>query len=219
MSTPKNILFLTFLSILTGLGVSCRPDKPVDREAVKKEMESRELKRLTDAEIMAKGEEVAKAALAVTQQTFQKELMKAIQSEGVPGAITYCNTNAMDIVRKLEDSLNISIKRVTDKPRNPADSLTGIEKEIWEAYAYAPANAASQIQELNPTELIFTKPILISSGVCLNCHGKIGEELTEKNHQLISGLYPSDSATGYKLGDLRGMWRLVIPKKTVVDQL
>ncbi len=219
MRTLKNILFLIILIVTCGYWLGCKPDKPVDREAIKKEMEGREIKRLTDAEIMAKGEEIAKQSLNITQQTFQQALTTAVEEQGVAGAITYCNTNAMEMVKKLEDSLGISIKRVTNKPRNPADSLSGIEKEIWEAYEYAPASASGQIQELSSTELIYTKPILISAGLCLNCHGRVGEELATENHQLITELYPADQATGYQLGDLRGMWRLVVPKKTVVKEL
>ncbi|HCX21141.1 MAG: hypothetical protein CMB80_07560 [Flammeovirgaceae bacterium] len=217
--TPKNILFPGLLMILCLSILSCRPDKPVDREAVKKEMAAREFKRITDGEIMSRGEEIAKSALKVSAQTFQSSLMNAIQNEGVPGAIQYCNTNAMEIVKKLEDSLQISIKRVTNKTRNPADSLTGIEKEIWEAYSYDPSQATAQLQEFSDTELIFTQPIMIGSGVCLNCHGGVGAEITNENYQLIKSLYPNDQATGYNLGDLRGMWRLIIPKKTVVDQI
>ena len=219
MRTLKNILFLVILITSSWWWIGCKPDKPVDREAIKKEMEGREIKRLTDAEIMAKGEEIAKQSLAVAQSTFQKALTSAVKEKGVASAISYCNTNAMEIVKKLEDSLGISIKRVTNKPRNPEDSLTGIEKEIWEAYEYAPASAAGQIQEINSTELIYTKPILISSGLCLNCHGSIGNEISSENHKLITQLYPVDQATGYKLGDLRGMWRLILPKKVVVNKL
>lgn len=216
---PKNIHFLTVITLLSTILIGCRPDKPVDRSAIKEEMASREIKRVSDAEIMSKGEELAKAALEITQQTFQQELMQAVKTEGVPGAINYCNLNAMEIVKKLEDSLEISIKRVTNKTRNPADSLTGVEKEIWEAYSYDPTKASAQIQEFSETELIFTKPILIGSGLCLNCHGQIGNEITTENYSLIHQLYPDDQATGYQLGDLRGMWRLIIPKKTVVKNL
>ncbi|WP_258100057.1 Tll0287-like domain-containing protein [Marinoscillum pacificum] len=216
---PKNILIPTLICAFFLCLIGCKPDKPVDREAVKKELEAREFKRVTEGEIMAKGEEIAKSALKVTAQTFQSALMTAIQEEGVPGAIEYCNTNAMEIVKKLEDSLNISIKRVTNKTRNPADSLTGIEKEIWEAYNYDPSQATAQLQEFSDTELIFTQPIMIGSGVCLNCHGGVGAELTNENYEFIKTLYPNDQATGYQLGDLRGMWRLIIPKKTVVNAL
>ena len=216
---PKNILIPTLICAFFLCLIGCKPDKPVDREAVKKELEAREFKRVTEGEIMAKGEEIAKSALKVTAQTFQSALMTAIQEEGVPGAIEYCNTNAMEIVKKLEDSLNISIKRVTNKTRNPADSLTGIEKEIWEAYNYNPSQATAQLQEFSDTELIFTQPIMIGSGVCLNCHGGVGAEVTNENYELIKTRYPNDQATGYQLGDVRGMWRLIIPKKTVVNAL
>ncbi|MEQ9306593.1 MAG: DUF3365 domain-containing protein [Marinoscillum sp.] len=219
MWTYKNILFSTAILISGFVLIGCKPEKPVDRNAVKQEMESRELKRVSQADLLAKGEEIGKNVLEVTQKTFQTALTTAVSEEGISGAITYCNTNAMDIIRKLEDSLNISIKRVTDQPRNPKDSLTGIEKEIWEAYAYSPQNASTQILELDDKALIMTSPIIISSGLCLNCHGAVGNQITDENHSLIKELYPDDQATGYKVGDLRGMWSVVIPKKEVVRKL
>ncbi|MEQ8470280.1 MAG: DUF3365 domain-containing protein [Marinoscillum sp.] len=216
--TLKNILF-TISLLLIGATFSCRPDKPVDREAVKQEMESRELKRVSEVDLMAKGDQIGRESLEVIESTFQTQLKTAVAKEGIAGAISFCNLNAMDIVKKLEDSLGISIKRVTDKPRNPADSLSGIEKEIWEAYAYSPQNGSAQIQELNKTALIYTKPIMINTGLCLSCHGEVDQEITKENHSLIQQLYPDDMAIGYKVGDLRGMWRLIIPKKVAVDQL
>lgn len=219
MSTHKNIVFYTVLVLLLGMLIHCKPDKPVDREAVRKEMASRELKRISEGELMAKGEEVGSQVLSTVEGLFRQRLTKAIETSSAKGAISYCNTEAMQVIEKLEDSLGISIRRVTDRPRNPADSLTGIEKEIWEAYNFSPQNATAQLQILNEHELIMTKPIVISDVQCLKCHGDVDIDIDSETYDLIRQQYPEDQATGYDLGALRGMWSLMIPKRTIVKEL
>jgi hypothetical protein len=42
----------------------------------------------------------------------------------------------------------------------------------------------------------------------LNCHGVIGKNIDSTVYKTIKDFYPNDAATGYKLGDLRGMWSI-----------
>lgn len=198
---------------------SCDTRKGVDRNAVRQEMEARELKRIPEGAIMAKGEEIGRTTLEKTQKIFQQELTNALTEKGVAGAIQYCNLNAYTLVKELEDSLDIKISRATDKPRNPSNSLSGVAKEIFDAYQYAPENATAQLQELDEKTLIYNKPIKISSGMCLSCHGQVGTDISRENYEYIKSLYPKDKATGYHVGALRGMWSIKIPKKAVVELL
>ena len=204
-----------FLLTISG----CGSGKRVDQESVAVERLSREIKKVTDAELMVAGETLGLKILNETQSTFQNALMTALQEQGVEGAITYCNLNAYELVRNYEDSLGIRISRVTDRPRNPADTLSAFEQEVFEAYQYAPELATAQLQELDEQTLILNKPIMITNGICLNCHGRVGTDINKAHHELIRSLYPDDQAVNYAIGDLRGMWSLKIPKKTVVDQL
>lgn len=215
----KNINFRIVVSSSLLMLAACQPNKPVDRSAIKEEMEARELRHVSDAELMARGEEIGKAITEAAQHALQEALKSALAEGGVPGAVQYCHLNALTLVRDLEDSLEVSIRRVTNRPRNPLDTLSSLEKQIWEAYEYSPENAEAQIQVLDKETLLFTKPIRITNGLCLNCHGAAGETLTPENHSLINQLYPEDQATGYRIGDLRGIWRVILPKKTVVKHL
>lgn len=219
MDSFKNTFRLSISLIFTFLVmIGCSPRKPVDRSGYSKEKEVRELKRLTSAELMVKGEELGKMILAAAADTLQSSLKRAIVENGVDGAIQFCNVHATGLVSDLEDSLGVSIMRVTNNPRNPKDSLTNIDRDIWEAYAYASSNEA-QLQELDDQTLILTKPIMISTGLCLNCHGEPGNTITSENYDLIKSKYPNDQAINYQVGDLRGMWRIIIPKKSVVSRL
>lgn len=218
MWPSKNIVFQLFVGSSLTL-FSCQPGKPVDRSAIKEEMEARELRHITDAEIAAKGEELGKAIVDASQNALMNALKEAIVEQGIDGAIKYCNLNALNLVKGLEDSLGVSISRVTDRPRNPNDTLSSSDQLIWEAYEYTPENAEAQIQALDEDHLILTKPIKIGTGLCLNCHGVVGETLTTENNTLIKQLYPDDQATGYLGGDLRGMWKVILPKKSIVKHM
>ena len=54
----------------------------------------------------------------------------------------------------------------------------------------------------------FFAPIL-DKGLCLTCHGIVGETLLPENDEKIKTLYPEDKAVGYSEGDLRGVWSIM----------
>lgn len=217
MLTFRNILL--FSSLFMIFSSSCDTSKRPNSEGIKEEMAAREVKKVTDVEIMIKGEQMGMILLDSVEKVFKKELLTAMQRNGVAGAIQYCNLNAYDLVSNFEDSLEVEVRRVSDKPRNPIDTLRLYEQEIFEAYAYDTDAATSQIQQLDDRNLILTRPIKITNAVCLNCHGAVGQQITKENYDLIKSLYPDDQATGYNLGELRGMWSLKIPVSTIVNQL
>jgi hypothetical protein len=58
---------------------------------------------------------------------------------------------------------------------------------------------------------VFYAPIVIPMDTCLQCHGEPGRDITEANLALIRSLYPDDAATGFRLGQLRGLWKVTFP--------
>ncbi len=212
---------LLFRPLVVMVLLGCTPEKGQDTSSVKNEMKNRELVRVYEGELMAKGNELGQEIVKVSQTTLQNALLQAIEEKGLVGAVEYCNANAYDIVSDLEDSLNVKIKRVSQKPRNPLDKPDSAEQAILEAYAYdfSPQNAVNQLLELNENTLIFTQPIAIGNPLCLHCHGKPGEQVTDEVLSVLQSKYPEDKALGYTLGELRGMWSVKIPKKTVVREI
>jgi hypothetical protein len=45
---------------------------------------------------------------------------------------------------------------------------------------------------------------IATEGLCLNCHGK-KESLSQGVRSVLSERYPGDTATGYEMGELRGV--------------
>ena len=50
---------------------------------------------------------------------------------------------------------------------------------------------------------------LLMDNVCLKCHGEPGKTMDQEVADAIKEIYPNDKATGYKLGEVRGMWHIV----------
>ena len=158
------------------------------------------------ASYLEKGKAIAQASF----KALSSQLMKAMQTQGLEGAVTYCNVKALPITDSLSEAYQATISRTTLQPRNPANSPDEAEKALLEAYHATMASGgrpAPQVTTLEDGQVLFTAPIMLK-GQCLQCHGTVGQELPEQHYTLIQQLYPEDQATGYSKGDLRGMWSI-----------
>lgn len=218
----KNSFFLLSLVFLLTYVISCTSDKRIDKEAVKKEIKSREIKKATEAEIVSKVHEIGNTIALNSKKALGKKLKGALQNGGVENAISFCNLNAMPLVDSLSKIYGAEIKRVTLKARNPNDLPNDTEKKLLEAYAYQWKDSIplqANVQAMDDGKYLFTKPILIDNELCLKCHGSLDNGLTKETDDFLKKKYPIDKATGYQLGDLRGMWSITIAKKKVVQSL
>lgn len=215
----KTIIFFTINIAM----FACSP-KPIENQAeIKKEIENREIKRVTKAEILKEATETGDLISQTAQKSLAEVLIEKIQTGGgVLEAIEHCNVMAIPLVDSVSNVFNTNIRRVSSKIRNPQSEPDDIESEILDAYEYAAENnlaLTSNVQEINDQVILYTKPILMSNLVCLNCHGNVGPDIEPENHDAIKSLYPSDSAIGYKIGDLRGMWSIRLLKKNLIQNM
>ncbi len=202
--------------------IACDPKPVGNQQAIKEEIENREIKRVTKADILREASEKGDLISSAAQTNLAKILLEKIQNEGVIEAVEHCNVVAIPLVDSLSEVYGANIRRVSSKVRNARDKPDAIEAEILEAYHYAVENnfpAESNVQEINDKVVLYTKPILLSNHVCLNCHGNIGSDILRENHESITSLYPEDSATGYKIGDLTGMWSIRLLKKNLIQNM
>lgn len=152
-------------------------------------------------------------AMAV-KAVLGKNLMQAIKQKGTSGALLFCNKQAYPLTDSMANKLNVFIKRVSDKNRNPKNAANEAELAyIQQAKASLAAGEMPKghVQEIEGGYLGYY-PIL-SDGRCLQCHGKRGEEIKAATQQALAELYPADKATGYSAGELRGIWVVEMPKK------
>jgi hypothetical protein len=164
----------------------------------------------SEKEYMEKGQQITAAVFSV----LSSELQNAMQNGGVENALQYCNLNALNIVDSLSKVHQAKIRRASDKYRNPADQPTENESVMIAAYQYEIKEGKEILPKVikgNNEQYHFYAPIYVND-LCLKCHGKIGEELTQENADLIRKYYPNDMATGYTKGDFRGVWSIDFEK-------
>lgn len=149
---------------------------------------------------------------ALSLKTLSGEVMQAMSEGGVQHAVGYCNVHASPLIDSLSVKHQAKISRVSERYRNPENKPDERDLAVINAYREQLA-AGHELQshlEVTSDEIIFYSPILILNPVCLNCHGEAGSTALQENMDFIKAKYPEDLATGYKLGDLRGVWRIVL---------
>lgn len=204
------------LIILIGL-MSCDPDQSVDSPELREEVENRKIKQIHEPEILARALIIGRDIALKSEQTLGKALKTKIADSGVEEALSFCNINAIPLINTLEKEYDVTIKRVSMKNRNPNNKPNEMEFKLFDSYLYNQENGLESTESIqkNGEEYIYVKPIFVKD-LCLNCHGIVDTNITPETHMKINELYPDDLATGYSVGDLRGMWSIVLKKKKIV---
>lgn len=206
--------------LLIGIIISCGPRERISKEVFDEVNKNMEVKRLTEAEIIQEAMIWGDSISVLAQKNLITNLQKAIEEGGVVHAIEFCNVKAEEITNSTDGVL---IRRVSTKNRNSNNFPDSQEAPILDAYEYNSENGLESepnIQKIENGEIfLYTKAIIFPGGLCMNCHGEPGSQISDPVLEALNKLYPEDKAIGYKSGDLRGMWSLRIPKNRVVDRL
>lgn len=167
---------------------------------------SHKLSKEAQKEYLSKGKEI-------TQKSFKLlsgNLMTQMKQGGPKQAIPFCNLQAIPLITSIASQENVHIKRVSKLFRNEANKPNTEELRVINDYETALKNGeklAPVLLNQPQGEPQFYAPIIINKK-CLGCHGMVGEQVSKSTDSLIKTLYPNDLATGYKVGDLRGIWSI-----------
>lgn len=146
------------------------------------------------------------------KSNLQKKLSTAMSEGGTTSAIPFCQQNALGFTAKMGQANNVTLKRVTDKPRNENNLLSPEEMMVFQ-----------EIQKQKSRVGVFPNRVVSSDenvtvyvpipfmGHCVPCHGK-KEEMTTETKTTLNKLYPKDLATNYQIGDLRGLFVVIFKK-------
>lgn len=215
----RQVLLITLASIVCF--ISCKTDKRVDQDQIKEELKEREIKKVSEAEIFTAAQKWGDTITAKSQKVLASNLKQAIQKGGPPYAIQFCNTRAIPLLDSVDKTFNVDVRRVSLNVRNPQDKPDSLERALLEAYHYNQENDEphrSNVQEVDESTILYTKPIAINNGLCLSCHGTPGKEITEETLNKINELYPEDNARNHEFSDLRGMWSIYMPTKVIINE-
>ncbi|MBT8396573.1 MAG: DUF3365 domain-containing protein [Gemmatimonadetes bacterium] len=159
--------------------------------------------------------QVAEPAASELLRTLVGHLTSALEERGPAGAMEFCSREALPLTREVQAGLKggLKLKRTSFRVRNPLNAPDGPEEEALlyfeEAIMAGGKPPASFVQKVSDSELRFYRPLFIAD-VCTRCHGP-PENLDEGVRAVLSDRYPMDLATGYEVGDFRGVVRVSIP--------
>lgn len=149
-----------------------------------------------------------------TKKELGKNLMKAINEKGAAAAVDFCHIKAIPITSEMEKAYNATIKRASDKPRNPNNKATVEEENIIDTYKSKVANAedVEPVLKKNKGQFDFYYPIT-TNDMCLKCHGKVKDDIQPDTYKAITLKYPEDLAVGYDVNEVRGVWHIQFQKE------
>ncbi|MEN8187962.1 MAG: DUF3365 domain-containing protein [Bacteroidota bacterium] len=186
---------IIFIFVLATLIISC------SESLSKKEVDS----------YTNQGNEIAQA----TMKKMGGTMVEKMKEGGVKEAVPFCNTKAIPLTNEMSEKFGVTIKRTSHRIRNEENRPNDEEQAILDKYI----KLISEGKELNPVVELdnmgnphYYAPIKIQKK-CLTCHGEIGINVTKKSDSIINSYYPKDLATGFKEGDLRGIWSITFNKK------
>lgn len=148
-----------------------------------------------------------------TKKQLGKNLMGTIQKKGTIEALIFCNERAYPLTDSMATVHNAVIKRVSDKPRNQQNSANEIELKHIEKFKTL-LQEGKEIEPIvveNDENVNFYYPITTNS-MCLQCHGKVNEQINSKTYTKIKALYPDDKAIAYDVNNVRGIWSIKFKK-------
>ncbi len=143
-----------------------------------------------------------------TFKVFKSNIQTIASKDGLHGVVDFCHKNAEKLADSLGKLHNVVIKRTSHKLRNEKnkpdeDSKAVLEKYLKLQQAQKPMEPV--VKKGADGYIHFYAPIKLKKE-CLKCHGIPGQEVHDDIYKLIKSKYPNDKATGFKEGELRGIW-------------
>ncbi len=153
----------------------------------------------------------------LTQRTFgllSSNLLQAIRVGGTTNALEFCSVHALPLTSTAATNSAATVRRLTHRPRNPANRAADEDLAVIEVFRrdLAPGRIPDpQVRTNRDGSVTFRAAIILNNPLCLTCHGAPGTEVQPATLEALRRLYPDDQATGFRLGELRGIWRVDFP--------
>ena len=166
---------------------------------------------IADAERLA----AARAAIKDMGEALKVALVTQIKAGGVASAIPVCQTIAPALAAEASAKHKMSVRRTALKVRNQSNKPDAFETRVLAEFVEklgagadpATLDHGETVTDNGKSKFRYMKAIPTAAEPCLACHGS---DLKDDVKAELSKLYPEDQATGFKAGDLRGAFSVVI---------
>ena len=153
----------------------------------------------------------AQSVMKRLRTTLLKEV-KAAMARSPSAAIGVCQQRAPAITNRIAAESGWRVSRTSLKTRNPANRPTPAERAILLDFEkrFAAGEPAKRLRSVrvvtvNGQRTVHVMQAIPTGAPCLACHGSA---LAPKIAGELRRLYPTDRATGFKEGDIRGAFTL-----------
>lgn len=147
---------------------------------------------------------LSRDAAAQLGQELSAALLTALGTDGPVEAIGVCSVEASPIAARLSEQAGARVGRTALRIRNPENAPDEAAREVMEAFARdltADIAAPPERFETRPDGSARYMSAIVTQPLCVTCHGS---EIAPEVATTIAEHYPSDQATGFEVGDLRG---------------
>jgi hypothetical protein len=140
-------------------------------------------------------------------------LFRELEDGDPANAIHVCAVAAQEMAADFSSD-GLKIRRVSRRFRNVADEPDAYEYDrLDELQALhdrneLPIESIQVVREGGKKSLRYMKPI-VTKQPCMMCHGQVSE-IDDAVLDEIHSNYPGDQAIGYKVGDLRGAFTVIV---------
>lgn len=141
------------------------------------------------------------AEILAPLKTELKQALVAGMQQGPLNAISVCKERAPAIAESLSID-GVEIGRTSHRLRNPANVAPGWVTEVLTDYLNDGSDLTPRVVRLSDNRKGYVEPIMLQP-LCVTCHGKT---LAPDIAAHIKEAYPADEATGFEVGDLRGVY-------------
>ena len=157
--------------------------------------------------ISEESKEILQKYAIETKGVLGKNLMNSINTQGTEKAIEFCSTKAIVLTDSMSIAFNASIKRVSDKPRNPINMANDNETAFINELKQKISKGEKMTPKFTESDGKITGYFPIeTNAMCLQCHGSKDLDIKPNVLKKIAQLYPKDQATGYKENQIRGIF-------------
>ena len=136
--------------------------------------------------------------------------LTAALAKGPAEAVGVCRAEAPELAMRVAKEKGVRIGRTSTRLRNPSNAAPAWAADVLGQGV--PAGEAPQPRYFSgPTGELGALFPIVAQPLCMQCHGK-DSDLAEPVRAQLARDYPTDRATGYAVGDLRGWFWVEVGK-------
>lgn len=163
----------------------------------------------------------ASAVIGATFKSLSGRLQQAIAQGGIVQAVQVCSTQAIPLTEAAGKPFQATVTRVSHRPRNLNNTANTQELQVIQSYIAALGKGGPikpvVVEKTGQPSVVYA-PILLAMPLCLQCHGAVGTQIKDADYEAIKKLYPQDQAINFKMGELRGLWKISFAQNPPVQR-